>query len=324
MKTKTLPAYFFISEERLLLEEAAAQERQKIGAVVDTDWDLFVFDSKTCNIDQVIDSLSGFPLGNGLRLVIVSNSQLLTSSQSSRLQACLTFPLVSSVLILSGEKIANCSGIKKIVEKFGGFRKLEKPKGSSMLKWVQQQANKFDRNIGSGAAQKLIELAGDDLQALNKEIEKLALGSLGQEISMEQVEKSASRTPQAKFFQLIDAVLEKKRAQAYHLLAPVLADSGAFSILEMLKRRYREMLGVKLLIKRGVKTGFMISKELGLNPFVAENLRKQSALYSEKDLVKVFNFLLDTEINTKSGVDHAFSMENLICRISTGKGGIAW
>lgn len=317
MKDNFLPAYFFISEESLLLEDEVSRLKEDLSDFVDFSWDYFSFGSDNCDIVQILESLTGFPLGNKLRLVIISNCQALDSDQASSLKSYMGSPMSSSVLVLTGNKIGSCSGLKKIIEKTGGVKELKKPKGNSLAQWIQQKTSALDKTIKPSAALKLIELAGDDLQTLSKELEKLALGSSGVEITIVHVIESASSLPQAKIFELIDSIIEKKRVRSFDLLSPVINDSGSLPLISLLRTRYRQMTNIKSVIKKeGSPPAAVLAKKLNLHSFVAEKLKKQSSLYSLKDLVRVFNEISKAELNIKTGLDHFFAMENLVLEIS--------
>ena len=171
-----------------------------------------------------------------------------------------------------------------------------------LYQWLTQEAQSHGKTMTPAAAQRLVEMVGDNLSELSQELEKLALYA-GQEKTLTPalVSQLASHSRTYNIFALVDAVGEagahKRLAALDHLL-----DLGEPppKILGMLARQVRLLLRVK---ESGQGPGPELARSLNLPPGVLKRLGQQAARLSEKTLRAHLLLLhqVDQQLKTSTG-----------------------
>jgi DNA polymerase-3 subunit delta len=176
-----------------------------------------------------------------------------------------------------------------------GFFRLKEP---DLSQWLSREAQDLGKTLTLAAAQRLVEVVGDNLAELHRELEKLALYA-GEEKSLTPnlVNQLATHSRAYNIFALMDALGEAKPHKRLTALSHLL-DLGEAppKILVMLARQLR------LLIQLKEGPG---AQNQGFNPlqWKMKTLAQQAARFSEASL-RAHLFLLhqiDLQLKTSTG-----------------------
>jgi DNA polymerase-3 subunit delta len=122
-----------------------------------------------------------------------------------------------------------------------------RPKEAELYQWLTQEARSLGKNLTPAAAQRLVEVVGDNLAELHQELEKLVLFAGGEgALTPASVAQLASHSRGYNIFALVDALGEpgpqSRLAALDHLL-----DLGEAppKILGMLARQLRQLMQLK-------------------------------------------------------------------------------
>jgi len=180
-----------------------------------------------------------------------------------------------------------------------GFYRL---KEAELFQWLTQEARNLGKTLTLAAAQRLVEIVGDNLAELSQELEKLALYA-GEEKSLTPslVNQLTTHSRTYNIFALVEALGEagahKRLIALGHLLD--LGEAPA-KILVMLARQLRFLLR----LKEGAATGAGDqSGGRNLPPWNQRKLAQQAARFSEAALRSHLFLLhhLDLQLKTSAG-----------------------
>lgn len=161
-----------------------------------------------------------------------------------------------------------------------GFFRLRE---GELYQWLTREAQNLGKNLTLAAAQRLMEIVGDNLAELSQELEKLALYAGAEPtLTPSLVTQLASHSRTYNIFALVDALGEpgahKSLASLGHLLD--LGEPPA-RILGMLARQVRMLIRVK---ESQSSTLMELARSLNLPQGVVKRLSQQAARFSEATL----------------------------------------
>lgn len=163
------------------------------------DWNVLV---------QEYQALSLFASQRVIELDLMSNK--LNESASKIITELMASPSPDTLLLFHGEKVDAATQKRKwfkVLEQSGVFLPLYDIEGKHLNQWVQRQARKYQLNMLPDVVFLLSELFEGNLNALDQELQKMAILYGQQLITTEQAQQLLIK--QAKFnpFQLIDTLL---------------------------------------------------------------------------------------------------------------------
>jgi len=187
-------------------------------------------------------------------------------------------------------------------EKSGYVRRFDRPQGNELVKWVQSRAAEKGGRFSPRAANLLATNAGNNLQLLENEVEKLVVyKGADAEVEEADVQLLSPYAAEASIFELVDALGGRDARRAATLFQQKLAEgTDPFYLFTMFVRQFRLLIQVKELAEEG-KQGQGIAAELRVAPFVANKLLQQSRGFSPPQLEQIYRHLLQIDVGSKTG-----------------------
>ena len=259
---------------------------------------------------DIIAAAETLPMMADRRLVVVRDSALLTSGKaageaddSAKLAAYLD-DLPDTVCIVFYCR-AMPDGRKKLAQalaKKAAVVKFERLNDADLYKWIQSQLRGYGKIISPANASLLSFTAGRELLSLSQEIAKLASYAQDHdEITREDIEAVVTPSLECTVFQLVDALVAGKEAEAFRLLRVMLENGEArIGILAMMARQYRNLLHLKLMQENKLPEAEM-QKQLGVPPFALRRLQGQVRAAQADVLREKLDLCVDTDFAIKSG-----------------------
>ncbi|MBI5794222.1 DNA polymerase III subunit delta [Candidatus Uhrbacteria bacterium] len=175
--------------------------------------------------------------------------------------------------------------------------------GVALSRWVADRIKARGGSMQTQALQSLVERVGGDLWAMDHEISKLVAFASGAEITQKIVDELVGRSYEEKIFELMDAISQKRTAQAIRMLQEErLAGSDDHYLLTMLGRQVRILLGARALLDENPRaTKQDLADVLSIHPFVAQKALAQVKGFSLSHLKAVHDLLFDFDRRLKSG-----------------------
>ena len=281
------------------------------------------FQGEKSKAEAIVSACNHLPMMAPRRLIVVRNVNRLKQDQQDVLAAYCQAPSETTVLVLSEDPATGPGkGQPKAID---GRRKLAKASkksgqdcafkrlyGRALEQWVVAEAATFDKRIEGRFADYLEAALGNDLGQIYN---ALSLASLfvgdAEVIRTEDLEQVVSGRRQEALWDLLDAVGERSMVGAMHNLQ-VLYGQGeeAFSLLNLLKKRVRELLKAEKALASGMGQREALSAA-GIAPNMTWKYERQLGRYRAMELRRGLSRLLLAESDLKGGsrVDPRWSVE---------------
>ncbi len=180
-----------------------------------------------------------------------------------------------------------------------GFFRL---KEAELYQWLTREAGNLGKTLTLAAAQRLVEIVGDNLAELIHELEKLALyAGAEKSLTPNLVNQLATHSRTYNIFALVEALGEPGAHKRLSALGQLL-DLGepAPKILGMLARQLRLLIS----LKEGGPAGAAYRNRFNLPPRVIKSLAQQAPRFSEAALRSHLSLLhqIDWQLKTSAGL----------------------
>jgi DNA polymerase-3 subunit delta len=300
------PVYLLYGDEEFLMNRALARLEAALTEKAGEPPTKVIREAQEVGLaDFLAESRAATLWGPG-QLLILRRVETYPAAQLKALTTYLDHPAPRAWVVVLAE------GLKaKEVEKHAVWGRMYREEAAlgfyrlregELYQWLSREARLQGKNLTLAAAQRLVEIVGDNLAELNQELEKLALFS-GAEPTLTPalVTQLASHSRTYNIFALVDALGEpgfhRRLASLGHLLD--LGEPPA-KILGMLARQVRMLIRVK---EDAGGHPADLAKSLGLPQGVVKRLSQQAARFSDAALKNHLNALhqVDFHLKTSTG-----------------------
>ena len=263
--------------------------------------------------------------GGSMRIVVVSDAEKWKAADVEAMSAYLGSPAPDTVLALVGEDIKRNSQLAKVCGKAGDLLFFDVPR-RRLPQWAGEQFKRLGASAEAEACRLLVEIVGDDVRALESEIEKLVAWADGERIGVEAVEMLAAGQADPSAFALTDAwgsrdveqvlaacetLLERARGARRDEIARIVGRLAAHV------SRVREC---RALAAEGVSARQAASR-LKKSPYYVEKLFAQASNFSpsELDAVTVRIAALDLAVKGGSRLPAELELERTLVDASAAR-----
>lgn len=305
-KGEISPVYIFTGNQTYLMNQAVSDLKKiTVGTSVDFNFSLFYGDSTSAK--EIIDSAKTYPMLSRMRLVVVKDAQKLPQSELKSLESYFFSPSPSTCLVLIFSPADSAQSTARAREKPG----LESEKGvvfvdfvldaKDVFQTIRQEARKLGCDITKEAAQNLISLAGENMQDIYAELQKLALFVCERKtIEVEDIEKLTQKSQFQDVFGLINAIgIKDKKKALKALLELELTDEEPLVILNKINWRFRLIWRAKELIDKNAPQD-VILKELRVSSNALYYIRQQAENFSYGDIKRINSIIYEGDRTLKT------------------------
>ena len=315
-----LPLYLFYGQEEFLIQEAVDMI---IGAAVDPASRDFNFNTVYCKGaagNEIVNLCQTMPFLSVRRLVIAKEIEALKAADLDDLLAYLQSPSPTTTLVM----IANQSRYEKkavvaAVEAAGAVVRFFALLDRDMPGWIENWCRQRGIAIQRDAAVYVWQTLGNDLQAINNELEKTVISVKERKnITYDDVKAVVGNFREYTSFDLADAVGKKNREEAFLVLSHLIQEGEApVGLLGSIAWNFRRLLQVRTMVDEGMGADEAMKK---LRPPVifhqASSFKEQLRSYSLAELEKAFDVLLNADRTLKSsGMSGRLVLERMVLRL---------
>lgn len=225
IKTKDFqPVYLIYGDENYLKLHYAELLSSSIVNKAFESLDLDRFDGKSVDLRCVFDRALILPMFSSRRCVVVEDFKLegLSEKDAKLLEASIPKLGADSVVIFlqTTDSFTDKNGKKaaSIIGKYGAVCKLDKRKGSELIKPLLSSASKQGCALSSSVAQYLVACVGDDFNVLINELSKVCNYVGSGEIKKSDIDAVAVKTVDARVSSLTRALIGGNFEKAYDVL----------------------------------------------------------------------------------------------------------
>ena len=239
--------------------------------------------------DDVVDNVTGAPIlkdiDKDIKVIIIEDSIDKRLSEYKTLS-----------------KIAECTEYNHLDER-------------QMTQFIIQILKKYNVNISYEDAQYMQSICGNDKYNNINELQKLVIYvQSGFTVTKDIIDKVCSKTLNAKIFDVLDDIVNKRKDIAIEELNSLLRQKEPIvKIYIMLYKQFKQLYMIKLLKKSGDKN---IAQTLGIAPFIVKKLSTSCDKYSEKELKNIIYAFDSYDQKTKNGdMDFVIGLKEIICML---------
>jgi len=326
------PIYLLYGPESYLRREAVRRIKECLLPGGADEFNFITIDGEEKDTSELLSLAVMSPLFAGKRLLVVKNARYFYSKKSSpdssgeegdntpkgdelKLIKYLSGPSPDTCIIFdAGEAVDRRKKIFREISRVGKAIEFSLLKNEDLSAWLDKQARRAGKSLAPGTAAGIIARAGNTLQSLSMEINKL-ICYIGENkvITERDVEAVTPPNPEEDIFAVVDAIGERNAARAMSgINRLVLQKQPPPVILGMVARQIRLILRAGEALKSG-KTAAELGTVLGIHPYVARKMASQQKNFNRRQLVGAVIELHRLDRLVKSGRrDFLPGMEALI------------
>lgn len=326
MTTAPTLCYLYYGEDDLSREEATQALLAQVGGDPTAT---STHEGTEVNVAQVLSMARSLPMFAERRTVIIKDllSHWLGRGEAGKqaleqlVQGVAELPNSACLVLIERGDLRKDHKFLKFAEQNPRcvVKYFDAPKDST--EWIiRRSKNEYGVAITPQAAHALASVVANDLRRADNELVKLVSYVDGARAIQEQdVALLTPYVPEADAFKLVDALIQGDAKTAMRLIHTTLqqdpSDPG-FKLFGLIISQFRSLLLVREFLSEGGHTRDLASA-LGMHPYKAENLSKQSRAFQLPDLEDIYRHLHELDVQMKTGkVSPELALDLLVARLA--------
>ena len=302
---KTGSLYLFFGDEKYLQELYMKQISELVPDAGFPEFNRFVIDGADASLSDVTDAVETFPMMTDKKLVIVTDSGAFSAKASSEIKEYYisVFEKLTddTVLILRENNVDKRSTVYKSAKKHGLAVEFKQLSDTDLVAWIIRRAGKVGKKISRQNAELLVATCEKGLGTLENEIVKLT-AYCDEEITEPIIKRLASKSIEAKVFDLSDHIMSKNADKALSLLRSLKLDTSATPIgmLALLYSSFEKVLKVQILMKSNMSKKD-ISATVSVPFWIIDKYISAAKNFSERELTDLLILIPELDLSIKRG-----------------------
>lgn len=305
--------YLLYGEEAFL--KNSYKNRLKEAIIGDDTMNFARFEGKGLDVDELIRLADTMPFFAERRLILVEDSGFFKSASDALVQYLPSMPDTTILLFVETE-VDKRNRLYKKVKDMGYAAELNRQDSAQLARWAGGILTREQKKITKHTMELFLSMAGDDMENIRMELEKLISYTLGREIITDE-DVMAVCTVQVtnRIFEMVSAIVNRQPRKAMDLYEDLLTlKEPPMRILFLIARQFNQLLQVKDLMGKGMDKGTIASK-LKMQPFVVGKTMPQARQFGREQILSYVEFCVETEEAVKSGrLQDRLAVELLITR----------
>lgn len=268
----------------------------------DDTMNLTVYEGKKTDVNEVIGQAETMPFFAERRLIVLEETGLFKSGGTELGDYLKNLPETTYMIFVETD-IDKRSKLYKAVKDKGRIVELKIQDESTLRSWIRGIVRKEKKSMSLDAETLFINMVGEDLNILSKELDKLICYTIDRDtITAEDVETICTKQVTNTVFDMIDAMTEGRQNDALDTYYGLLSqEMSATQILVLMTRQYRQLFEVKELTNLG-KSRADIAKTMGIAPFIVTKLSNRARRFKGSELKNIIEESIDLEHRFKRGM----------------------
>lgn len=300
-----MAVYLFYGEDRFARLDAVAalrREHDADGALINNSVN---FDGARLSLAELGAAVAAAPFLGGVRWVRVDGlcARFGVPRRGGRqlgewdgLPEVLQQLPATTVLVFVEDELRRGNPMLQLIEPLADTREFARLKPEEALEWLRGEVRRHGLHLTRNAAQTLVERAGGDRGSLTQAVDKLSLYAGDANVDETIVEAMVPATRSVSIFNLVDAVAERRLADAMRALDGVRADGEPEArIIQMLARTFRQIVVTREVIDRGGSNEEIQQATRANFSWLARRLRRQAQSYTQTSADAALARVLEAE-----------------------------
>ena len=203
----------------------------------------------------------------------------------------------TTVLVFVEDELRRANPMLQLIQPMATVEEFARLKPKEATEWLRGEVRRRGLHMTRNAAQTLVDRAGGDRGVLTQAVDKLALYAGDANVDETIVEAMVPAMRSATIFNLVDAVAERRLADAMRALDDVRADGEPETrIIQMLARTYRQIVVAREVLDRGgskaeLQTALKINME-----WLVRRVQRQAQAYTQASADAALARILEAEV----------------------------
>ncbi len=308
-------------------------EQAVINAVLapdEMDMNLVTFEREP-TVNELRSLIETVPFMGGKNVIVVRETSLFRAKKKGSsdeeessdkgderlLELVANIPEYTHLILSTTDKVDKRRKLFKMVEKYGTTVELAHLKVKDVRGWLNTKLAELNKKMTNDGIEYFLGIVSMmpkiSLGFLHNELEKVALYTADKPvISQQDLVEMMSAIPEISVFSTIDAVSQKQVGKALQLIGEQLhAGEHPLKLISLLVRQVRMMWQTKEMLADGYGSR-EIAEKLGLVPFIAEKMIKQSRNFTLQTLKETMMALATADHHLKTGKANPMILEEII------------
>lgn len=335
--------FVIAGKEATLVNAKCTELVDRLISPQERDTGLLVVDADKAIISEVLDEVRTLPFLTKKRVVVLRNADKFLSASgeddeqeeqneqdgrgafggsSNReiLEKYFEHPCPTGILVLTVSSWAKNTKLAKRLPEIGTLVEVKPPKTAELpRRLINYARDAHNKGIDYGAAELLVELAGDDITRLYTEVDKLATYAANEKtITTAHVESLIGRNREFDAFEVIESCLQRRPGPAVERLRRMFADdkSAEYSTVGAFAYHFRRLFTAKKMMQEGLS-----EYEIAGKARIFYNKQAQFALLKRLTLKQIgdqIQQLAETDYAIKKGLAQPrVAIEQMVLRMAT-------
>lgn len=306
--------YLIVSSEKLLINEEITKITNKID---DKEYDQISYDLSIDSLDDLVEELTTNSLFSQTKVVIVNNINDYKFQENLTYKRFIGYfknPNPDNVVIFTVDKEIDNQNLKKQIKKHVYLIELDESK-EVKYRYIKTKVINNSFIINDNAIKYLFNLAGDDLNRINTEVEKLMVFTSDlKEITIEDIDLLVSDNSDNNIFELTNLFLTGDIGKAIKVYNKLVDNNvGPLYLLSLLSNRIRQLIMIKKYKRLMKNNNELLDLVKVTNPNVLYYLNKDANKVSLNKLEEAYKQCLTLDYKIKTGqIDKQIGLELLI------------
>jgi len=304
--------YLLSGTEPYFIDKFESFVTDKLITDANREFDYSVFYGKEVEVSQIIESAKRYPMIGTYNLIIVREAQNIKSSHDVLANYVLN-PQKNTILIFSHKykSFDKRSKLYKAAKKNGVVYESRELYDSEIKKWLGFEIKKNKLDIDQSSIEILYNSIGNDLSKIMKEIEKLKIIlSEGTLITPEIIEKYIGFSKKFNNFELYKALGDRNFSKCFQISNYLFYDSKSAPITMTLGGMHTFFK--RLMIYKAIENKSNAPQIMGINSFFVKDYYSASKNYTMKQISKILQYILETDLKAKGVSNKAFNQKKLL------------
>ncbi len=309
-------AYLLYGEEGYLIRQYRDKLKRAMISEDDT-MNFSTFSGEDINQREIIDLAETLPFFSERRVILIEGSGLFKKAADELAEYLGEVPESTSFIFVE-EEVDRRSKMFKALTKLGNAIEFKMQTDETLSKWVLSRLRKEGKNITQAAYELFIAKTGNDMENIDKELEKLICYTYEKDsIEPEDVEAIITEQITNKVFDMVDAITAHQEKKALDLYYNLLAlEEEAMRILYLISRQFRILTIVKSMTNQGFGNKDIASKA-GCPEWAVRKYQSQCRAFSLEQLKQAVRDGVEYEEMVKTGrMDNQMAVELFIVQYS--------
>ena len=310
------PVYLFYGEETYLIRQYRDKLLQALVAE-DDNMNFSSYEGKGINTKEIIDLAETLPFFAEHRVILMENTNFFKEACDDLAAYIKEMSAeTTTVFLFLEENVDKRSKMYKAVKAKGACIEFGRQTDKILMQWILTRLKREKRKITTGVMQLFLSKTGNDMERIDKELEKLLCYTMGKEIiEAEDVETICVGQVTNQIFDMVNAISAKDKRTALHLYYDLLAlKEPPMRILFLITRQFHILYQMKSGMNAGLGQSELASI-CKIPSFAVRKHQAQAKSFSLQELKKAFSDGIQMEEDVKTGkINDQLAVEWMIIR----------